>query len=569
MSPLYVVLCIFSIYYIGYRFYAGFLSKKIFTLRDDVVTPAHRYYDGVDYVPAKRFLLLGHHYASISGLGPILGPIIAVIWGWLPAMIWVVLGSLFIGATHDFGILVLSMRSKGLSVGGITEYLIGKRAKILALLITYFLVSLAMGVFVLVLAKLLSPDNFPQVVFPSAIIVLFALLVGYTTHIKKWPMYFLGIPACIGILASIYLSRSGVLADLTFHTESAGLNWKLILLGYSFLSSVLPVWLLLQSRDFLNAIFLIAGLFLLYIGFFASDLSFNAPMVQLYPKNAPPLFPFIFVLIACGAISGFHGLVSSGTTAKQINCEKDARLIGYGGMIAESLLGLVAILATTTAFANTDAWSNVYSDFNGLGLSTKVSLFVNGGVNFLHSLGIDSKISTNFIVFLVVSFALTSLDSATRLLRYNIEELSSYITYQPIRKFVSNKHIAALVAIGSIAFFTFFSVQGQSVASLLWTLFGTTNQLLATFSLLLISIYLYSRGRNMLVSFIPMLFLLGAVLYGMSYQLFKFVRQDASWTLIIMTCLLLFFGSWLLIEAILAFYQYKHKKIERLDVMEV
>ena len=564
MSPNYVVLIALVLYFLGYRFYARFLSNKVFSLRDNFITPAHSEADGVDYVPTSTGVLFGHHYASISGLGPILGPAIAVIWGWLPAVLWVVLGSIFIGAVHDFSALVLSVRSKGYSIGTITEYLMGRRAKLLFLFIIFFLVSLAMGVFVLVLSNLFSANGFPQVATPSTVIIILALIIGYLSYKKRVLIKLLGIVAFLLVTISIWVENKFALsADFRFSADT----WKNIMLVYAFLASVLPVWLLLQSRDFINSIFLFLGLFLLYLGFFVSGVEFSAPVFQANPKNAPPLLPFVFVLIACGSISGFHALVSSGTSAKQLNKEKDAKVIGYGGMLGESLLGLIAVLATTTFFSTEAAWHSAYGDYKLIGLAQKVSFFIKGGASFLLPLGISTTIASSLIAFLVVSFALTSLDSGTRLLRYNIEEIGKSSNYPLLIRFTQNRYMASALAISAIAFIAFFKTGEHSIGQVLWSLFGTVNQLLGALALLLASIYLYSRGRNPLYTLIPMLFLLIATCYAMVSQLYGFFTQDTHLLLVVMSMILISLTVWLLVESVGAVKRYKGKKIDDLNIL--
>ena len=572
LSPSVVVLFVFVCYLIGYSLYSKFLSEKIFGLRDNVSTPAHTKNDGIDYVPTPPIVLFGHHYASISGLGPILGPAVAVIWGWFPALVWVVLGTIFIGAVHDFSALVLAVRSKGYSIGSITEYLMGRRAKLLFLLIIFFLVSLAMGVFVLVLGKLFSPQGYPQVIIPSVAILLLALLIGYLTFRKKYSIKILGILAFLFVLLLVFSEHSYNLSDMLGFKEKTNADfWIYTMLAYAFAASILPVWFLLQSRDFINSLFLILGVGLLYLGFFFSDTSFMAPAIQVSPKNAPPLFPFVFVLIACGAVSGFHSLVSSGTSAKQLNQEKDARVIGYGGMIGESLLGLIAVLAVTTTFSSKEAWFASYGDYKLIGLSQKVNLFIQGGASFLESIGIPGEMALSFVALIVVSFALTSLDSGTRLLRYNIEEIGGFfrssLQNSNNKNLFQNRYFSSAFAVGSIAFFAFFRQEGQPVGQLLWVLFGTTNQLLGALALLLASIYLFSRGRNPLYTLVPMVFLLIVSIYAMFHKAYNFISQGANISLIMISITLIVLTAWLLIESLLAAKQYKGKKISDLDII--
>ena len=333
MQPVVAAVLCFIAYILFYRFYARHLGQHIFRLDPTRETPAHTMSDGVDYVPSRKVVLFGHHFASIAGLAPMLGPAIAVIWGWLPAMLWVVLGTVLIGAVHDFSAIVVSMRNKGLSIGKVAEDLIGPRAKTLFLMIILFLLCLVMGVFVGIVADLFTSSFYPQTVFPTFSLMGIAVVIGWLVYKRS---------ANIGWTTSIgfVLMLASVAVALNIGTpDVARTNWIFLLLIYAFSASVLPVWLLLQPRDYLNSLLLYLGLGAAYIGFFVLRPAFVAPMVDTSPADAPPIFPFVFIIIACGAASGFHALVSSGTTSKQIDKETDAVAVGYGAMIGESMLG--------------------------------------------------------------------------------------------------------------------------------------------------------------------------------------------------------------------------------------
>lgn len=567
-----VVIGLLAFYYFAYKWYAGFLEKKVFNVREDYTTPAHKYKDDIDYVPTRPMVLFGHHFASIAGLGPILGPAVAVIWGWFPALLWLVLGAVFIGGVHDYAALVLSVRAKGLSIGSITEYLLGKRAKLLFLIIIFFLVSLAMGVFVIVLGFLFSEQGFPNVINPSVFIMIVALALGYATYKKGFHFARLGSFAFVLVLIFVFLGEKGYLPQAMNLASVSGSfsNETLmsLMLIYAFFASILPVWLLLQSRDFLNSLLLILGLSALYFGFFFSNVEMNAPAIQANPPNAPNLIPFLFITIACGSISGFHALVSSGTTAKQLNNEKDARKIGYGAMLGESLLGLLAILATTTVFSSQAQWKLYYGDWKDLsGLGNQVAIFIKGGSYFLQSLGFTKTAGENVLAFLVVSFALTSLDSATRLLRYNIEELSEYIPVKNIKTIFANRYTSSALAVFSIGFFAFFKLDNMAAGKILWQLFGTSNQLLGGLALAVASVYLYSRGKSPLYTLIPMVFILGISVYSMSLNMVNFLKMPGSQLLIVVNSLLLFLTGWLAIEGLLAIKRFQNNKIKSLDIL--
>jgi carbon starvation protein len=546
MTSILVVLGCFAVYFAGYLFYSKFLATQVFALRREAVTPAHAMEDGVDYVPTRPLVLFGHHYASITGLSPMLGPAIAVVWGWLPAMLWVVFGSILIGCVHDFGALVISVRAKGLSIGAIAEGLMGRRAKSLMHAIIFFAIALAMGVFAYVVGLLFSADYYPESVVPSGAILIAALIIGWLVRQrgrKLMPLIAVAFVVILGVvIASPHMPvRWG---------SSSGWTW--ILLVYAWFASVLPVWSLLQPRDFLNSLLLYLGLGLTYIGFFVLRPEFAAPMIDAHPTGAPPLYPFVFIVIACGAASGFHSLVSSGTTAKQLDRETQARPIGYGAMIGESLLGLAAVLACTAGFVSPAAWKHHYADWASIqGLGNSMSAFIEGATRFVSVVGLPEQTARTLIAVVVVSFALTTLDSATRLLRYNIEEIATSIRFRPLQ----NRYLSSTLAVTAISFFAFYRIEGQSAGLVLWQLFGSTNQLLAGLALLTVSLYLLQRGRFALPYLVPMIFMMVTTLIAMITKLLSFWRDD-NMTLLFVGGAITFIALWLMVEAALAIFRY-------------
>ena len=543
MQPVIAAAGCFILYLIVYRFYARYLGAKVFLLDPSRSTPAHDLRDEVDYVPCRKGVLFGHHYASIAGLAPMLGPAIAVIWGWLPGMLWVVLGTLFIGAVHDFGALVLSMRNRGLSVGKVAENLIGPRAKAIFLLIIFFLASLVMGVFVRVVAGLFTPEFYPESVFPTFALMLFAMVIGWLVYKRSVSISKSTAVGFILMLASIWLALQ--IGKPILSTDW----WIVLLLGYAFAASTVPVWLLLQPRDYLNSLLLYLGLAAAYLGFVVLRPQFAAPVLNTQPADAPPIFPFVFIVIACGAVSGFHGLVSSGTTSKQINRETDAVSIGYGGMIGESMLGLLAVLACTAGFRSVESWNLHYASWTSANsLSEKMRAFIDGSAVFVSSLGVPMELAQAFIALVAVSFALTSLDSGTRLLRYNIGEIAVSIGI-PV---LANRYLASLIAVGLIGFFAFYEIQGQPAGLALWSLFGSTNQVLGGLTLLTITIYLRQRRANYWWTLVPMVFMMVVTLSAMLLDLRKYWNADQ--TLLLFVAMTIFALSvWLVVEGYLRF----------------
>jgi carbon starvation protein len=533
------------LYLLGYRYYGGWLARRVFHLDPSAVTPAHALRDDVDYVPSRKHVLFGHHYASIAGLSPMLGPAIAVIWGWVPAVLWVVLGTLFIGAVHDFSALVLSMRHGGQSIGTVAESIIGRRAKSLFHAIIFFLVALAMGVFVQVVGQLFSPGLYPEAILPTGVLMVLAVIMGVLFYRHGVDLRLLTAAGLVLTLAAVWAAER--LPSLALSPET----WNLWLLAYAFCASILPVWLLLQPRDYLNSLLLYLGLGLIFGGFLLLRPDFVAPAIDMSPEGAPPLLPFVFIIIACGAISGFHGLVSSGTTAKQIDREPDARFIAYGGMIGESLLGLAAVLACTAGFLSADAWQAHYASWNvAQGLGHTMAAFINGSALFVTQFGIAEMPARHLVALIAVSFALTTLDSATRLLRYNIEEVADTAGLGRY----ANRYVSSLLAVLAIGFFAFFRIDGQPAGLALWALFGTTNQVLGGLTLLTVTLYLMQRKGPYPATLVPAVFVFGMTLAAMAWNLGEFYRSP-NYTLLAVGGVLLVLALWLAVEAVLRIWQ--------------
>ncbi len=515
----------------AYRFYGGWLRRILLQVADDEPTPAHSLRDDLDYVPARRPVLFGHHFASIAGLGPILGPAIAVIWGWVPAVLWIVIGTIFIGGVHDFSTLVLSLRNRGRSIGDIAGDVVSPRARILFLFVIYFLMSLAMGVFVLVIATLFTapPDDgrfhaesHPEAVLPVLAILGVAILMGLALH--RWKLPFRWVT--IGGVALSFAGLAWGQAHPVTGIERG--PWIAILLGYAFLASVLPVWLLLQPRDYLNSFQLYAGMGLMFLGLIIGRPDVVAPAFNHAPTDLPPLFPFLFITVACGAVSGFHCLVSSGTTAKQIDRSRDAQFIGYGGMAAEGMLAILAVLACTAGIATSEEWHQHYASWKQAGgLGPKIGAFVTGAGGFMASVGIPRGGATAFASVVVVSFALTTLDSATRLLRYNLEEIGRSVGLRAL----TNRYVASMVAVVSIAWFALLKIGGRPAGIVLWELFGTTNQLLSGLALLTVTVWLAKLRRPTRPVLIPMAFMFTMTIGAMVTKIRQFFDQEAWFVL--------------------------------------
>lgn len=532
------VVCVLGlgVFALGYRYYSRYLADKVFKLRADEPVPAVELADGVDYVATDKHVLFGHHYSSIAGAAPIIGPAVAIIWGWVPAILWVVLGTVFMGAVHDFSTLVMSIRHQGQSVGTIVEKIIGPRTRTLFLLVIFFLVLLVIAVFARAIAGLFM--KYPGSVIPVNFEILVAIAIGYGCYKRKIPLLWPSIAALVSLYAMVAVGDAVPVSLTGLFGEHTHMAWVVALLGYSFVASVLPVWVLLQPRDYINSHQLLVGLALLITGILVAHPTIDAPAFNSAPEGAPDWFPFLFVTIACGAISGFHGLVSSGTTSKQLACAPDARVIGYGGMLGEGTLALIATLAVSAGLGDFDSHYHSWSQAASGGLGN----FVTGAASFLSALALPTGLSQVVVAVLVISFAATSLDTGVRIQRYILSELGSQYGVHILQ----NRYVAGLVA-ASLPLLLIW--RGQDAE--LWHLFGSSNQLLAGLSLTLVTVWLVRLRRPWQVAGIPMVIVLTVSAIAMASKLAQFVGDD-KYMLATIGAIILALQVWVVLEAALA-----------------
>ena len=545
MNAAVLALAVLLLFALGYRFYSRFLSERIFALDRDEPVPSRELEDGIDYVPTRMHVLWGHHYTSIAGAAPIVGPALAVIWGWVPAIIWVTVGTITMGAVHDFSALVISLRHRGRSIGDIAGRVIGPRARTLFLLIIAFLIWVVLAVFAYIIATLFV--NYPASVFPINIQIVIAMFLGWLVYRRNTGIFWPSIAGYGLLLVSVFYGATFAEAFPVL-TRIPILTWVWFLMIYSFAASVLPVWLLLQPRDYLNAHQLLTGLGLLLAGLIVLRPMIQAPAFNLNPEGAPPILPFLFITIACGAISGFHGLVSSGTTSKQIGCATDARPIGYGGMLGEGALGMMSVLATTAGFATAADWHRHYASWGAMeqGLGPKLSAFVNGGGTFIASLGIPQETAQTFMAVMVIAFAATSLDTGARIQRFIISELAGAWNIRPL----TNRYAAAAVGIGTALVLAVTQAGGKG-GLILWPLFGTTNQLVAGVTLLVVSVWLRGIGRPIRYTLTPMLFVAAATLLAMIGEVRSHIAAGHE-LLAASGMAILLLDLWVLVEGLIA-----------------
>jgi carbon starvation protein len=539
----------------GWFFYSKFIAEKIFQLDPDFVTPAHELRDGVDFLPTNRFVLWGHHFTSVAGAAPIVGPAIAVYWGWVPAVLWVTIGTVFFAGVHDFGAIWASARNKGKSIGALSEDVIGKRTRALFMIVMFLLLLMVNAVFGVVISRLFVETS--TAVFPAWSAIVVALIIGQLIH-RNFNLTVLSICGVAALYASIYV---GSQLPITLPQEMLGLtpngSWIVILFMYAAIASILPVWVLLQPRDFINGLQLFVGLVLLYGAVLLSLPDITAPAFNnMVSENSPSLLPLLFVTIACGAVSGFHGIVSSGTTSKQLDKEPDSRFVGYLGAVGEGTLALVTIIAVTGVGLATDAerWHEIYNEYGSAGAAE----FVQGGAQIIQNgWGVPLGISTTLLATMVILFAATTMDTGVRLQRYIIQEWGQIYDI-PI---LSNSIFTTLIAVGSCLLLAFGAGGASGSGGLtIWPLFGSTNQILAGLTLLVISVMLIKAGRPARYTLIPMVFVLITSTWAALIKLVEWY-QNGEWLLVTIDVIVLITSVLVTLEAISVIAKYRRENL--------
>ncbi|KAA6436456.1 carbon starvation protein A [Agrococcus sediminis] len=534
----------------GYLIYSKYLARRVFQLDSGFKTPAHDLNDGVDYVPTSKFILWGHHFTSVAGAAPIVGPAIAVIWGWLPALLWVTLGTVFFAGMHDLGALWASLRNKGKSIGALSGRYIGKRGANLFLVVIFLLLLMVIAAFAVVIKNLLIST--PTAVIPTWGAIVVALLVGVAVYRMRWPLIPVTIVGVVALYALIVVGDSvPVVLPESFLGMTPATFWILALFVYGAIASLLPVWVLLQPRDYINGVQLFVGLILLFgavlIGalFSANPPDIVAPMINTaLPEGTPSMVPLLFVTIACGAISGFHGMVSSGTTSKQIDKETDARFVGYFGAVGEGMLSLGTILAVIGGFQSAAEWESIYSEFGAGG----VTAFVQGGGALMENgLGLPASLSATVLATMAVLFAATTMDTGMRLLRFVVQEIGDAFKVRITK--VPATLVVVVVGLG----LTFSQGLGGEGGLRIWPLFGTTNQLLASLTLSIIAVMLIRKRRNPWPALIPLTLVFVLSFWAAIEQLTSFAAPgNADWLLFALDVVIIVASVWVGIEAVLA-----------------
>ncbi len=497
MGSMWLILIAVACFLVAYLSYAERLTQK-WGLNNDQITPAHEKEDGVDYVPAKKPVLLGHHFASIAGAAPIIGPVAASAFGWFPVFLWIILGGIFIGAVHDMGSIFSSVRHGGRSIAQVIDANIGRSGKQLFSIFAWLTLVLVIAAFMNVTAGAFVST--PEAATASILFIGLALIFGLIRQRSNFSLPVLSVIGVALLLVCIWLG-------ITFPIELAANTWMWIFVLYIFVASVTPVWILLQPRDYLNSFLLYAILGLSFIGIIVGNPTIELAGYTSFQTDLGFMFPILFVTVACGAISGFHSLVSSGTTAKQLDKESDTKLIGYGAMLIECLLAVIALLAASIIVG--DQASALLAE------GGPVLLFANGVGSFLGNLGIPVELGIIFGSLTVAAFAMTTLDTATRLARFIFQEY--FVPEEEEVKgqkqgIIGNMYFATLV---TVVFAAALALSGAWAD--IWPIFGSANQLLAALALLSLAVWLASRGIKNLHVIIPMVFMFAVTLTALVF----------------------------------------------------
>jgi carbon starvation protein len=511
MNALLLVFISIVVFIVAYVTYGSWLAKQ-WGIDPNRKTPAHEVNDGIDYVPTKPAVLLGHHFASIAGAGPINGPIQAAIFGWVPVLLWIIIGSVFVGGVHDFGSLFASVRHKGKSIGEVIHTNMGRKGMQLFSVFAWLTLLLVVAAFTNIVASTFAAV--PAAASSSLMFIVLAIVFGYTVYRK-------GVSLTIGTVVGVALLFFCVYLGYLFPLVLSVKTWIVIMMVYIFTASTAPVWILLQPRDYLNSFLLYAMIAGAVIGIVIFRPTIQLPAVTAFNVNGQFMFPMLFVIVACGAISGFHSLVGSGTTSKQLDNEKDAKVIGYGAMLIEGVLATVALV--TAAYVSNGELTELLK-------GGPVNVFSSGVGTFMSKFGIPFDIGKSFVALAVSAFALTSLDTATRLGRFIFQEFFENPEKEK-KSIFSNMYVstAITVLIGG-----YLAAGGYAK---IWPIFGSANQLLAALSLLAVAVWLKKTGKNYHMLTIPMIFMLVVTLTALVF-LIKTNLTSGNYILVIFPVLL-------------------------------
>lgn len=515
---------------VAYFTYGKFIAAKL-KVSNKNKTPAHTHEDGVDYVPSRIPVVLGHHFSSIAGAGPIVGPIIAVTFGWVPAVIWILLGGIFFGAVHDLASIIASLRHEGKSIGVIIQKHIGQNGKRLFLIFSFSTLILIIAVFADIIAKTFISN--PGVASASILFIGLAIVFGIVNKQFQSSKAAFVITSVLGVVCMYYFVYLGMQVPFELDYKT----WIVVLLLYCFVASVTPVSFLLQPRDYLSSFLLYGLMIFAVVGIFLANPEIKMDsQVQMSSESLGYLFPVLFVTVACGAISGFHSLVASGTTSKQINKEKDAMVVGYGGMLIESFLAIISI-GSVIIISRTDYASKLLSD-------GPVTMFADGLGGIIAATGISANLAVTFVALTISAFALTTLDTCTRLARFTFQEYFEDVESKTGKALAGNRYLATfIVVVLSILLLT------SGGFATLWPIFGSSNQLLAALALLAVAVWLIKMRVNAAFVVIPMFFMFAVTLCSLLFMVVQnfnngvYVLSILSGLLFIMSLVLIWLAK--------------------------
>ena len=609
MAVLTIVIGSLLLLSVAFATYGRWLARSVFQLVPGAVVPSVELRDDVDYVPTPPAIVFGHHFTSIAGTGPIVGPALAIMWGWVPALVWILVGSIFIGAMHDMAALVVSVRNRGMTVGEVAGRLLNPRVRRLFLVLLLFALWVVLAIFGWVIASVFV--QFPEATLPVFLQIPIAVWIGLVVHRRGRSILVPSLVALALMYLTVWLGAACPGLEWTGGAVGAAIQslnaavaawpvwaWVAILLAYCYVASVLPVWMLLQPRDYINSLQLVTSLALIVIGLVAAaffggpaidgvrqPLALVAPSVDMHPAGAPPIVPFLFVTIACGAVSGFHCLVSSGTSSKQLRCETDAHAVGYGSMLLEAFLAILVVVSVGAGLGlgwpqahpglvGEPLWRTIYGDWTKVTGGAAIAAFVVGSGNLLEALGIDATFARALMGVLVASFAGTTLDTATRLQRYVVQELAATAlpqgaAWKPGRPrpaltplewpawLLTTPHGATLFAVTSAFLLALMPPPGKpwnaetigTGGLILWPLFGATNQVLAGLSLLVVSFYLLRRGLPTWFAAVPMVFMLAMPAWALAFDIRRWAA-GGSGLLVAVAAIMLLVEGWVVVEAV-------------------
>jgi carbon starvation protein len=544
------------LFWIAFKVYGGWMSR-VYGLNDRHLVPSEAQYDGVDHVPTKTQVLLGHHFSSIAGAGPIVGPILAgLFFGWLPALIWIILGSILVGGVHDFGSAIASVRHKARSVAELARQYITPRAYKLFLAFIWLALIYVIVVFMdLTAATFVNVEmNGGGVAISALLFVGLALVMGFASYrrgmgLKLGTLIFLPLVLLAIWVGDALTVEGGLLPALAGSEKN---SWNIVLLAYCLVAAITPVWILLQPRDYLSSWLLYLSVLGAGLGLTIGAVVGSAAVAANWPAlvnpsdvtalgvpHLGPLFPILFITVACGACSGFHSIVASGTTAKQVRCETDTRRVGYGAMLIEGVVAVIALSTVMILSFGTDALR-----------SNPITVYAGGIGQFLSTFGIDPRFGSHFGLLALSTFLLTTLDTCTRLARYVVQEAFSWATNDPKNRLLATLATLALPAV--LVFMTYTDpVTGAAMPAwrAVWPVFGATNQLLAALALLAVTLWLKRTGRTWLFAGLPMAFMLVMTMSA----LVLLIGQNGFSLIGVISSVLFILGLTLTVEAARAF----------------